>query len=360
MTATTNDPGNLDHEEGKVSNQLQKIRHVEDDTTCDVADGNQTQEPEDECHQRSHTHPLGGFGSPEMQRSTDDSEQKPTDVLAEHTPEASFDEDEQTGNADNQKRGEGHEDDRTPDVHRSKEDEQSQAPLEEELMTNEKYDGESMLNEENRQWEESDGLRGDIAEKQNISSFANKLRYVWRHKQRMRERGKTTAARSRGFYTRHHLHPGQKHTLQGDNERTQLPTSSLVYPQTVSNTRTSKCIMPSFYATWSGYRVRACGVKQAVWPTPQPPRVTSNVPQWTTRDAPWGNTSTTASTSRFQCSRREGIPAEPPLSVRGAGVDVVVPKTKTTKTLVWGPLGPREIKSVWVLQAHNSRWRNSN
>lgn len=357
--------------------------HVKDDQECNATCGmevrDQKLEPEDERHQSSNGGPSGGSGSPERQRRTDDSEQKPTHAPAESAPLASCEQHKElAGNTDKQEQDEGHGDDSSQDtsgklskVNRSTEDEQSQGPLEEKLMTNEKCDGETSLNEDTRQWEtsmakkqkgeeENDGLGGGFAEKQNVSTIANKLRYVWEHKKRMRERGKSTETRSRVFHTGTHLHSGQKQARQGDTERTKLPISSLVYPQTTTTKRASTCFLPSFYATWSGYQVRACGVKQAVWPLTKPPRVTSNTPLWTTRDMPEG-AGNTVTTARFQGSRREVVPAEPQLSVRGAGVEVdAVPKTKTTKTLVWGPQGPREIKSVWVLPAHHSRWRNSN
>lgn len=380
MIATADFQGNLDREENTVIIQGQNTFHVKDDqecnSTCGVTVRVQKPEPEDERHRNSSARPLKGSGSLERRRSTDDRERWPKQVPEESEPEASS---KVVGNADKQEQDKGHEDDTPPEtfeklprVNRSREDEQSQGPLEEKLMTNEKHDGETSLNEDNRQKEtsmakkqkgveENDGLGGGIAEKPNVSSIANKLRYVWGHKNRRRERGESKETRCRDFYTRNHLHSDQKHARQGDTERTQLPTSSVVYPQTGTSKRASTCFLPSFYATWSGYQVRACGVKQAVWPLAKPPRVTRvNSPLRTTRDMPQGAASL-VTTPRFQCSRREGVPGEAQLSVRGAGVEVnAVPKTKTTKTLVWGPQGLREIKSVWVLQAHHSRWRNSN
>ena len=375
MTDTTNYPGNLDGEEGIGSDQLEETKYVKDDRECNTS-GNmvfawQKQDAEDENHQGPNTRLPGGFGSPETQRTTEESEQKSTDAPADCTLEASFDEEERNGNTDNQQRGAGHEDERSPEtferspeVERSREDEQSQ---EEELMlTSEKCDGEAGLNEDNRQWERwmakpqkgvegNDGIRG--TDSNNVS---NKTRYTWGHKRRMRERGKTTEARSRGFSTSNQLQKGPQNTIEGarPTERTRLPTSFLVYPRTETNKRASTCFLPSFYTTWSGYQARACGVRQAVWPLTNPPRVTRTARLWTTKDTPQGTISSSA-TSRLQCSRREGVPAGPQLGVRATGVDPVS-KTKTTKTLVWGPQGPQEIKRVWVLQAHNSRWSNSN
>ncbi|XP_042564045.1 ABC transporter F family member 4-like [Clupea harengus] len=249
MTDTTNYPGNLDGEEGIGSDQLEETKYVKDDRECntsgDMVFAWQKQDAEDENHQGPNTRLPGGFGSPETQRTTEESEQKSTNAPADCTLEASFDEEERNGNANNQQRGAGHEDERlpetferSPEVERSREDEQSQ---EEELMlTSEKCDGEARLNEDNRQWERwmakpqkgvegNDGIRG-TDDNQNVS---NKTRYTWGHKRRMRERGKTTEARSRGFSTSNQLQKGPQNTIEGarPTERTRLPTSFLVCPE---------------------------------------------------------------------------------------------------------------------------------
>lgn len=126
-----------------------------------------------------------------------------------------------------------------------------------------------------------------------------------------------------------------------------LPAPALSFPGTLARTHSSPspCVLPSFYSSSFGHRIRAPR-------TPERHRAK-------TRGGfdKRGANERPASLERRGTSRhvtpnapRSKIPSPDWWGSRSQ-------KTKTTKTFMWGPQGPQETKSVCELQTRSNRWR---
>lgn len=406
VTGSTTAPGDVDFEESQIDKQPLESQDEQDDSECnttrDLAEEDHTEEHEGENGQNLNTRLSKGRCGPKTQSTAEDNPQTLTTAPSDRPPpppQSSLEEEQLSTKADlRQDQGDAHSAERSPDTsERSMKDTRLRDLVKQEPMSSEKYECETRPNEDSTPFrasiarpqksvEDNVGC-GVNVEDAKSSSISKKVRLLWEQKRLMRQRGKTTEARPREVLRRTQL----RTTLSKDPPTPpghsklrpqQLSNSSLVYPLTTNtNTQTSSsaCLMPSFYATWSGYRVRACGVKQAVWPLAVSPRAPCSSPLLTTTTTPRGSIISTAANANAnansnananatpppaaaaacpECSEREGVlppPAQPLL----CGALEPVPKTKTTKTYVWGQRGPREVKSVRDLQAHNSRWKKS-
>lgn len=143
------------------------------------------------------------------------------------------------------------------------------------------------------------------------------------------------------------------------NSIRRLPVLASLIPSSLTHTRPSlsPCVLPSFYGSVLGHRIRTPH-------SPQPHRA---------KTLPAGS---------FSFDKRAIKPAtQRPLSLVRTGIwhvfkmepkEITGPrpeltscerwgplprKTKTTKTFVWGPRGPQESKSVCEIQAQTNRWR---
>ncbi|XP_034162732.2 uncharacterized protein LOC117597849 [Pangasianodon hypophthalmus] len=172
------------------------------------------------------------------------------------------------------------------------------------------------------------------------------------HQHVLEERQKTAATK---------LKSGAAHVRNSETKMTRrltLPAPALSFPGPPARTHSSPspCVLPSFYGSSFGHRIRAPHTPERHGAKTRPTEIDfdKRAIKPATERPPSLEWRGSRHVSKMDSS---GITGPRPKITSSEWWGSLSRKTKTTKTFVWGPRGPQETKSVCELHTRTNRWR---